>query len=43
MMEKYIKQIANELITELLNCDDGDFVDEVIARVAMAEPFDLDE
>ena len=42
-MKKGIMWIANALIDDLLFCDDGDFVDEVIARIASADHFEIEE
>lgn len=35
-----IKQFVNDLIAELDRCDDADFVDDCISRVASNEPFE---
>ena len=37
MNKSYIINLANTLIGELLECSDGDFVDEVIAAVTFGE------
>lgn len=37
MDKTYIIKLANTLINELLECSDGDFVDEVIAAVTFGE------
>lgn len=41
-MRKGIMWMANALIDDLLLCDDGDFVDEVIARIASADHFEIE-
>lgn len=37
MNKSYIINLANTLINELLECSDGDFVDEVIAAITFGE------
>lgn len=43
MHKKRIVDLANELIEELLSCDDIDFVDLVIGAVASADYLDYEE
>lgn len=39
-MREQIMRAANAIINALMCCADGDFVDEVIARIASADPFE---
>ena len=42
MYKENIKRAANAIINALLCCDDAEFVDEVIARIATADHFEIE-
>lgn len=42
-MKEVIMQKANELIAMLIVCEDEELINDVIAAVTYAEPFELEE